>query len=119
MDLIKDVLDNQVVDATGWKMGKVDGIVIVVREGQPPLLSYIEIGAVTLARRLHPRLGDWVASRLRGLKDDRAHDCTIPWAAVRDVGIDVEVDRHADATPVGAWERWLREHIIERIPGAS
>ena len=38
-------------------MGKVDGIVLELDDGQPPRLAYIETGATTLARRLHPRLG--------------------------------------------------------------
>ncbi|WP_272913993.1 hypothetical protein [Nostoc punctiforme] len=38
---------------------------------------------------------------------------------MRDVGIDVEVEIEADATPALASEKWLREHIIGRIPGAE
>jgi hypothetical protein len=62
MDLIRDVLDNQLVDRNGRKMGKVDGIAIELRENKPPRLAYIETGAPTLARRLHPRLARWVAA---------------------------------------------------------
>ncbi|MHC5935237.1 hypothetical protein [Nostoc sp.] len=39
----------------------------------------------------------------------------IPWSKVRDVGIDVEVD--VEATPALAYEKWLRDRIIARIPG--
>ncbi len=38
------------------KMGKVDGLIMVLRKDQPPRLAYIELGMSTLAHRLHPRL---------------------------------------------------------------
>ncbi|ACC85470.1 hypothetical protein [Nostoc punctiforme] len=62
MNIIRDVLDNQLVDSDQHKLGKVDGIVIELRDGEPPRLSYIETGMTTLARRIHPRLGRWVAA---------------------------------------------------------
>jgi hypothetical protein len=37
MDVIRDVLDNQIVDRNQRKMGKVDGIVIECRDGEPTL----------------------------------------------------------------------------------
>lgn len=110
---------NQLVDRNQRKMGKLDGIVIECNDGQPPRLAYIEVGLPTLARRLHPRLERWVAA-LQG-KWGAKHNkpFRIPWSKVRDVGIDVEVDVEAKATPALAYEQWLREHIIGRIPGAK
>lgn len=117
MDLIRDVLDNQIVDRNQHRMGKVDGIVIELRDGEPPRLAYIEVGMPTLARRLHPRLQHWVTALTRkwGAKQDKPF--RIPWAKVRDVGIDVEVDLEAEETPALGYEKWLRENIIKRIPG--
>jgi hypothetical protein len=42
----------------------------------------------------------------------------VPWSKVIKVGIDVKVDLDAEKTPALAWERWVRERIIGRIPGA-
>ena len=56
MDLIRDCLDKQLSDRHGRKMGKVDGLVMQIEKGQQPRIAYIEVGAVTQARRLHPRL---------------------------------------------------------------
>lgn len=119
MDLIRDVLDNQLVDRNQRKMGKVDGIVIELRSGQPPKLICIEVGVPTLARRLHPRLERWaVAIEGRwGVRHNQPF--RIPWSKVRDVGIDVDVDVEAEATPALAWEKWLRERVIGRIPGSK
>lgn len=32
--------------------------------------------------------------------------------------IDIEVDVDARDTPLGSCQRWLREHVVERIPGS-
>ncbi|MFN6571159.1 hypothetical protein [Dendronalium sp. ChiSLP03b] len=118
MDVIRDVLDNQLVDRNQRKMGKVDGIVIEYEDGKPPRLAYIEVGLVTLARRLHPRLSAWLAAVESKWGAKHSEPFRIPWSKVQDVGIDVQVDVDAEATPALAWEKWVREQIISRIPGA-
>jgi sporulation protein YlmC with PRC-barrel domain len=119
MDLIRDVLDNQIVDRNQRKMGKVDGIVIECKDGEPPRVAYLEVGIPTLARRLHPRLEGWVVALQSkwGARQDQPF--RIPFSKVRDVGIDVEVDLEAEETPALGYEQWLRENIIKRIPGAG
>lgn len=119
MDVIRDVLDNQLVDRNQRKMGKVDGIVMECKDGQPPRLASIEVGLPTLARRLHPRLERWVAALESKWGAKQGESFRIPWSKVRDVGIDVEVDLEAEATPALGYEQWLRDHVIERIPGAK
>ena len=49
----------------------------------------------------------------------QAQPVRIPFSKVRDVGIDVEVDVEAEETPALAYEQWLRENIIKRIPGGG
>ncbi len=117
--LVRDVLDTQVVGRDDECMGRVDGLVLALRKGAPPRVAFIEMGTVTLARRLHPRLAHWVASvgRHRGQKHRAPY--RIPWSTVRDVGVDVDVDLDASRTPALASDRWLRDHIIGRIPGAG
>jgi sporulation protein YlmC with PRC-barrel domain len=111
MDLVRDLLDQQVLDRHGERMGRVDGVVLELRPGQPPRVSAIEVGLLTAARRVHPgidRWRRWLAEPLR-----------LPMAAVTSIGLDVEVDVKASATSAFALERWLRQHVIRRIPGAS
>lgn len=119
MDVIRDVLDNQLVDRNNCKMGRVDGIVMELRDNKPPRLAYIEVGVPTLARRLHPRLSRWVAALFSKWGAKHNQSFRIAFSKVRDLGIDVNVDLDAEATPVLANEKWLREHIIERIPGGK
>jgi len=119
MDLVRDVLDKQLLDRERKKMNKVDGIILEIGTDQPPRLAYLEVSGLTLAQRLHPRLGRWVAA-WRGKKNVTQNEVfRIPWSQVRDVGVDIEVDVDAEQTPVLAWERWLQQKIISRIPGSG
>ncbi|MEH1833693.1 MAG: hypothetical protein V7L29_16875 [Nostoc sp.] len=117
MDIIRDVLDNQLVDRNQRKMGKVDGVVIELQDGEPPRLAYIEVGVTTLAKRLNPRLAHLVATIASKWGAKQSQPFRIPWSKVRDIGIDVEVDVEAEATPALSYEKWLRDHIIALIPG--
>jgi len=118
MNLVRDYLDKQLVDANGRKMGRVDGIVLTLAEGRQPRVAHIETGAVTQATRLHPRLGRMVAAlahRLGGVLNDSYR---IPWAKVALSDNDIAVNVRAEETPALALERWVRAHLIGRIPGA-
>lgn len=119
MDIIRDVLDNQIIDRNQRKIGKVDGIVVEIVSGQPPKLAYIEVGMPILARRLQPRWGRWAAAIAQkwGLRHNQPF--RIPWSKVLNVGIDVDVDLEAADTPALDYENWLREHIIKHIPGSG
>ena len=119
MDLIRDVLDNQLVDRHQRKMGKVDGIIVELRDGKPPRLAYIEVGMTTLARRIHPRLSHWVGMITQKWGAKQSQPLRIPWSKVLDVGIDVDVDIEAEATSALAYEKWLRDRIIKKIPGSE
>lgn len=117
MNLTRDILDQQVVDRTGQRLGKVDGIILELRDGEPPRVAAIEIGPVTLTRRIHPRLAEWLGRWLRRHGPRSDGTLRIPWSKVRAIGVDVRVDLIADGTPARAWEEWLREHVVRRIPG--
>ena len=116
MDLISEVLDNQLVDCNQVRMGRADGIVAVLRKKQPPCLAYIESGPITLAARLHPRLGRWLANVVSKFDLTYLESFRIPWPKVLDVGIDIALDLEAEHTAAFALERWLRKRIIGRIP---
>ena len=119
MDLIRDVLDKQVVDRGHTNIGKVDSIVAELCGGRPPRVIAIEVGSIALMRRLGPRAERWmtaVATRFGGVRHSKPH--RIPWARVRDIGVDIEFDIDVSQTAIFDWQAWLREHVIGRIPGA-
>jgi len=111
-DLVRDVLDKQLLDRQGRPFGKVDGIILELRGDAPPRVAALEVGAATRIARLPA----WLSRRLRPLAS-RARATRIPKDAVMAVAKDIRVD--VDATRTAAWrvERWLVEHVVARIPG--
>lgn len=116
LDLVSEVLDQQLVDFIHRPMGNVDGLVLELRAGEPPRVSRIETGGVTLPRRLRGPLGRWLEAAARRWGATRGEPFRIPWSRVKNVGIDVEVDLDADATPAWHWEHRL-SRVASRIPG--
>lgn len=112
MRIGSEVLDQQVVDADGRLMGKVDGVALRL-DGDAAEIAAVLLGGATMLWRISPRLARW-AERRRGTTETTR----IPWSKVRKIGVDVKVDAEAERTPAFRWERWVRDHIIGRIPGA-
>lgn len=118
LDLIRDVLDKQVVDREGTKMGRVDGVVIELRDGEPPRVAALEMGFVTLARRLHPRAERWLEALRERWSVRRTARFRPAWEKVIDVTTHhVQLDVEDQETPAFDWERWLRFHVVSKIPG--
>jgi hypothetical protein len=113
--LVRDVLDEQLELDDHTPLGRVDGVVAELRANAPPRLVAIELGAVVLAARL-PWLGDRVARLVRRL--GAAPAFRISWSRIRKTELNIVVDVDAESTPGMVVERWLRDHIIERIPGS-
>jgi hypothetical protein len=118
MNLIRDCLDKQLVDRNDRNMGKCDGIVITMEDGGQPEISHIELGAVTLATRIYPRFGRWLAAQAKRWDAADQDPYRIPWSKVVVTGVTVTVGVDAEKTPALAWEKWLRRSVIGRIPGA-
>jgi hypothetical protein len=119
MDLLRDILDKQIVDREQVKIGKVDGLVAELRTDMPPRIIAIELGSITLARRLGARPGRWMAWLAKRLGGERhAEPHCIAWNKVRDIGVDIDVDVDVHRTAILDWQDWLRDHVVGRIPGA-
>jgi len=116
VDLVGEVLDQRLVDFIGRPMGCVDGLVLELPDGEAPRVSHIEIGGVTLGRRLRDPMGRWLAALARRWGATRGEPYRIPWSRVKHVGLDVEVDLDADATPAWHWEHRLGR-FVQKIPG--
>lgn len=117
MELIRDCLDKQVEDQSKRRMGRVDGIILVLEPDRPPRVAYIELGVTTLMNRISVRVGQKVGRWMRkwNISPDPYR---IPWGKLK-IGLNTviaEVD--AEKTPALEWELWLRKKVIGRIPGA-
>ncbi|HEY6111755.1 MAG TPA: hypothetical protein VIV62_04515 [Chthoniobacterales bacterium] len=116
--LVHDVLDKLLVDRDGVPLGRVDGIVLIISgKDSRPRVAQIESGLATLARRLNARFAralQWLVRKLR-LRWRRL--VRIPWSKIESVGRELKLDVCADNSRMLERERWLRDHIVRRIPG--
>lgn len=117
MDVVHDVLDKHVVDRNGRAMGRVDGIVLDVRESGPPRLAEVLIGASALGSRLNPVLGRWVHGVEHGLGIGEERPIRIAFSHVEAIGEKVKVDLAVGETSADTLERRLRTWLL-RIPGS-
>lgn len=117
MDMVKDVLDKQIVDRNGRAMGRVDGIVLESRDGMPPRVGGILIGPAALGYRVRPGIGRWwtrIEQRF-GLPPERP--VRIDVSEIEEVGSRIKLRGAIGDTAVGAIEQRLRAWIV-KIPGS-
>ena len=118
--VIRDVLDKQLLDRADCELGRVDGIVVELVDGQPPRIDHLELGFVVLARRISrgfERFAERWHKRFDVRRSARFH---IPWASVLEVKMHhLKVDVTAEDSVAFDWERWIRRHIMDHIPGGS
>ena len=115
--LVRDVLDKQIIDANKCKVAKVDGIVLALRQNRPPRVIALEMGQSTAWRRVHPRLGafaEWLRAKF---EPGQGAVPRILFEHVEGTGIDVHVDIDGKRSRALAWEDWLEERVIAKIPG--
>lgn len=119
LELVRDVLDHDLVDRNGTAMGRVDGLVIETGEGRPRV-DHLELGFVVLARRLHPRVEGWLEKLRKHFHVRKVARQIVPWSAVAEIRNEhIKLDMDALYTPAFDWERWLRAHIVSKIPGGG
>ena len=114
-----DLLDRQILDRDGQDVGKVDDVEFQLDEHGVPYLSALLVGPHALG----PRLGGWlgrVVTRVAArLDEDRPGPIRIPYDLVARVDCAVELSIRKELLPEPKLERWLREHLIARIPGSG
>jgi hypothetical protein len=99
--------------------GNVDDLELELREGEPPEVVSILAGPGALARRLGGRLGTWMASAHDLLKDpERRGPARISFGVVARIGSQVDLTLGREDLDTFEFERWVRDHIIGKIPGA-
>lgn len=117
MHLVADVLDEQLLDRTGNRAGRVDGIVLELRDGKPPRVTHIEVSPITLLARFSRRFAERYARWDERFGNGRGVPFRIPWDRLEQTGKAWRFDMDAEETPILALEDWLRVKIVERIPG--
>jgi hypothetical protein len=114
--LVHDLQDAQLLDRHDEKIGRVDALVLELVDGRPPRVATILVGAPVREERI----GRWVlhlAQLLRWIGRVETEGVSrIPFSAVRRIGSTIDVDVDSSALESGHLERWLRDHVVRRIP---
>jgi len=117
--IVRDVLDKKLIDVDGSEMGRVDGIVLEFPQDRQPRLVRLEMGGEILAERV----GHWLIRPVTWLGAHigprRKATVSMDWKHVDRMGRDLHLDIRADETEALAWEHWLAENFISRIPGGG
>ncbi|MEO7457369.1 MAG: hypothetical protein ABIY52_13985 [Gemmatimonadaceae bacterium] len=115
LHLVHEVLDAQLLDRHDQKIGRIDDLVLELGDDGRPRVSAVLIGGSPRARRM----GSWIAAlaRLFGLRETGVS--RVPFAAVRRIGDDVALDVEQGDLSSERLERWLREHVVCRVPGSA
>jgi len=116
--LIRDLLDKPLQDRNGESAGRIDGIVLELRDGHPPIVRFVEVSPITLLGRFSARLAKWYARHDAKLGPKRGKPYRIPWGSITHAGPRVTMNANVEDTPINALEDWLRNHIVDRIPGS-
>lgn len=108
------LLDRQVLDVDGVPVSTVDDLELTGADfpgriptgTEAPVISAVLSGAV-------------LATRIFGGKLPRSELMKIDWQHVTGVDTVLTLDVRADSLDVSWVERWIRDHIIARIPGGK
>lgn len=107
-----DLLDRQILDRRGRKCGNVDDVEL----GEPDAEGRVHVTAIhtgpgaLLLRMKRLTLGAWLRRTYRAEP--------IPVARVADIGAHVSLSLEEEEVASFSGERWIRDHVIEHIPGA-
>ena len=111
LDAGLDLLDRQILDRDGVPVSTVDDLELTTPDDlahldpeHPPVISSLLTGPILMTRVFGGRLPD---SRF----------IRIPWKVVSDPGVVVSLGVDADSLDASWTERWMRDHVIGRIPG--
>ena len=124
MDLGKHVVDKEILDKHGRRLGKVDDLLLEAPEpaangpSREPEVVAIITGPLALSEDLS-RPVRWLTRhvyRLLGLADPRPAE--IPWGAVVAIDVVVHVDLDRSAAGWSALADAVNRRFIERLPGA-
>jgi sporulation protein YlmC with PRC-barrel domain len=114
------LLDRQLVDGHGRFCGKVDDVELEESLDSGVLyVSALWTGAGALSRRRGARrLWRFLERAHARLSSGSGQPGRIPLSRVREIGDEIEITGDGEDLAPGATQRWVREHVIGRIPGS-
>ncbi|MFJ6197553.1 hypothetical protein [Micromonospora sp. NPDC092111] len=119
IQLDRQLLDRQIVDADGLLVGKVDDVEFAVDDRGLPYVACLLTGQAALGQRIGGRVGRLLVALADRFTDEPAVPLRIPFREVARIDSAVRLRARADELPRPPVEAWLRRHLIDRIPGAG
>ncbi|MDP9300903.1 MAG: hypothetical protein M3P43_08440 [Actinomycetota bacterium] len=117
-----ELLDHQIVDPDGHMAGKVDDLELQISDepGALPVVTAILSGLGALADQIGGEAGKWMMSiEQRITHPDAPGTATIAFGVIKRIGEHVEVAVNREQLDSYRAERWVRDVIIDKIPGAG
>ena len=109
-DVVRDVLDHEIVDADGLPCGAVDDVELSFEDGAVRVVALL-VGPGAM----QDRMPSWAAAIVRRVAGARR--IRVPWSEIETLGTRVVLARNAAALGLGvADRRWGRR--IAKVPGA-
>ncbi len=116
-NIVHDVLDAQLIDRQGERIGRVDELVLELRDDGPPRIAAILVGSPMRAARIARWWAAAAAVLRRAIGLGRAEVTRIPFTHVRCIGKHIDLEVAGIDTPALRGERRLRA-LLQHIPGA-
>ena len=114
------LLDRQLVDCNGELAGKVDDLDLdEMRDAAGPVVVAILSGPGALGGRIGGRAGAWIGALHARLHEERdPGPARVPIEHITRIADTVELDEPRQDLASNASERWARDVVIAKIPGA-
>jgi hypothetical protein len=120
LDAALNLLDRQIIDPDGRLLGNVDDLELTERDDGRLVVTALLTGPGALGPRLGGRLGHWTVAVWRRLRVDRDPEPgRIDAADISRIDSAVHLSVRLDDPDLDGLERWVDEHVISRIPGAT
>ncbi len=118
---VLELLGRQIVDCDGRLAGKVDDVELELPEEADglPVVTAILSGPGALAGHVGGATGRWLAAVEQRLLHSGSKPSRIPFDQVRAIAEAVEVAESAEVLDSNRGDRWVRDVILAKIPGAS
>jgi hypothetical protein len=119
---VLELLDRQLVDRDGRLVGKVDDVEFAI-DDEPdalPRVTALLAGLGALANHIGGDTGAALAAAERRLAARRDRQPSrVDIAAVTDIASAIELDADHEDLDTNRGERWVRDVIVDKIPGAG
>ena len=112
VELVRHVLDRQVVDSNNVPCGKVDDVELTGGPGEPLRATALLVGPGAYARRL-PVLARFIVRFVAGSRVVR-----VPWSEVSVLTEQVKLESRASELGLDRGESWAAA-IVGRLPGSG